>query len=97
MIPRSISAAIGVGIGLFLTIIGLSSSGLGVISGGVSTPLQLAGCLPQYQDANGFCESHVLQDPRIWVGVFCGGVLTLFLFLYRVKGEWLPTKFSLRL
>jgi AGZA family xanthine/uracil permease-like MFS transporter len=87
MIPRSISAAIGVGIGLFLTIIGLSSSGLNVISGGTSTPLQLAGCLAQYQNADtGFCDSHVLQDPRLWVGVFCGGVLTLFLFLYRVKG-----------
>lgn len=86
MIPRSISAAIGVGIGLFLTIIGLSKSGLNVIQGGVSTPLQLAGCLEQYQDENQMCTSHVLQDPTVWLGVFCGGVLTLFLFLYKVKG-----------
>lgn len=86
--PRSITSAIGVGIGLFLTIIGLSSSGLNVISGGVATPLQLAGCPAQYKDAvTGFCDSHVLQDPKVWVGVFVGGVFTAFLMLYRVKGE----------
>ena len=89
LIPRSITLAIGAGIGLFLTLIGLSSSGLGVISGGVSTPLQLAGCLAQYQDENGFCSGHVLQDPRLWLGVFLGGVTTAMLFLYRVKGALL--------
>ncbi|KAJ9097375.1 hypothetical protein QFC19_006844 [Naganishia cerealis] len=89
LIPRSITLAIGAGIGLFLTLIGLSSSGLGVISGGSSTPLQLAGCLAQYQDENGFCSGHVLQDPRLWLGVFAGGVLTAVLFLYRVKGALL--------
>jgi AGZA family xanthine/uracil permease-like MFS transporter len=88
LIPRSITYAIGVGIGLFLTIIGLSSSGLGVISGGTATPLQLAGCPEQYQDASGFCTSHVLQAPTVWLGVFCGGVVTAFLLLYRVKGEY---------
>jgi hypothetical protein len=71
-----------------LTIIGLSSSGLNVISGGVSTPLQLAGCPAEYADATtGFCESHVLQDPRVWLGILVGGVMTAFLLLYRVKGE----------
>lgn len=89
LIPRSITLAIGAGIGLFLTLIGLSSSGLGVISGGVSTPLQLAGCIAQYQDENGFCSGHVLQDPRLWLGVFLGGVTTAMLFLYRVKGALL--------
>jgi AGZA family xanthine/uracil permease-like MFS transporter len=88
IIPRSITAAIGCGIGLFLTIIGLSSSGLNVISGGTSTPLQLAGCPAQYADeTTGFCSGHVLQDPRVWLGVFVGGILTGFLLLYRVKGE----------
>lgn len=88
LIPRSIAAAIGCGIGLFLTIIGLSSSGLNVISGGTSTPLQLAGCRAEYLNADtGFCDSHVLQDPRLWLGVFVGGVLTAVLLLYRVKGE----------
>lgn len=84
LIPRSIALAIGSGIGLFLTIIGLSSSGLNVISGGTATPLQLGGCLAQYKDPDtGFCTGHVLQDPRIWVGVFCGGVMTAILLLYR--------------
>ncbi|WWC63731.1 uncharacterized protein I303_106336 [Kwoniella dejecticola CBS 10117] len=90
LIPRSITTAIGSGIGLFLTIIGLSSSGLNVISGGVSTPLQLGGCISDYADATtGFCNSHVLQDPRMWLGIFVGGVLTAFLLLYRVKGALL--------
>ena len=88
LIPRSITYAIGVGIGLFLTIIGLSSSGLGVISGGTSTPLQLAGCLDEFK-VDGFCDSHVLQDPKMWLGIFVGGVLTGFLLLYRVKGALL--------
>ncbi|WVR04212.1 hypothetical protein IAU60_001212 [Kwoniella sp. DSM 27419] len=88
LMPRSITAAVGCGIGLFLTIIGLSSSGLNVISGGTSTPLQLAGCPAEYADATtGFCASHVLQDPRTWLGIIVGGVVTAFLLLYRVKGE----------
>lgn len=90
LIPRSIALAIGAGIGLYLTLIGLSSAGLNVISGGVSTPLQLAGCRPEYLDpVTGFCESHVLQDSRVWLGVFVGGILTAMLMLYRVKGALL--------
>lgn len=89
LIPRSITLAIGAGIGLFLTLIGLSGSGLGVITGGVSTPLQLGGCVAEYQDENGFCTGHVLQNPRLWLGVFLGGVVTAILFLYRVKGALL--------
>ncbi|WRT69331.1 uncharacterized protein IL334_006315 [Kwoniella shivajii] len=90
LIPRSITTAIGCGIGLFLTIIGLSSSGLNVITGGISTPLQLGGCSSEYADSvTGFCNSHVLQDPRMWLGIFVGGVLTAFLLLYRVKGALL--------
>ncbi|WWC98245.1 hypothetical protein V866_005136 [Kwoniella sp. B9012] len=90
LIPRSITTAIGCGIGLFLTIIGLSSSGLNVITGGISTPLQLGGCKSEFADATtGFCDSHVLQDPRMWLGIFVGGVLTAFLILYRVKGALL--------
>ena len=88
LIPRSIALAIGAGIGLFLTLIGLSSSGLGVVQGATATPLQIGGCLPEYKDAvTGICESHVLQDPKMWLGIFAGGVVTAFLLLYRVKGE----------
>lgn len=89
LIPRSIALAIGSGIGLYLTLIGLSKSGLGVVQGGVDTPMQLAGCLPEYQNETGLCESHVLQNPKMWVGIFAGGVLTAFLLLYRVKGALL--------
>ncbi|KAF7550149.1 hypothetical protein G7Z17_g5914 [Cylindrodendrum hubeiense] len=46
LIPATIKTATGVGIGLFLTEIGLSySAGLGVITGGwKATPLTIAGC-----------------------------------------------------
>lgn len=62
---------------------------MNVISGGASTPLQLAGCKPEYLDAAGQCTGHVLQDPRVWLGIIVGGVLTAFLLLYRVKGALL--------
>jgi AGZA family xanthine/uracil permease-like MFS transporter len=89
LIPRSIALAIGAGIGLFLTLIGLSSSGLGVVQGATATPLQIGGCLPEFKDeVTGICVSHVLQDPKMWLGIFAGGVVTAFLLLYRVKGEF---------
>lgn len=72
-----------------MTIIGLSSSGLNVISGGTSDPLQLGGCKAEYLDDNGFCTSHVLSDARVWLGVIVGGIVTAFLMLYRVKGALL--------
>jgi len=58
-IPSSIKLATGVGIGLYLTIIGLTySAGIGAITGAQSTPLELAGCAPQYLDAEtGLCPS----------------------------------------
>lgn len=90
LIPRSIALAIGAGIGLFLTLIGLSSSGLNIVQGASSTPLSLSGCPAEYLDATtGICASHLLQDPTVWVGVFAGGVVTAFLMLYRVKGALL--------
>jgi AGZA family xanthine/uracil permease-like MFS transporter len=88
LIPRSIALAIGAGIGLFLTLIGLSSSGLNVVQGATATPLQIGGCLPEYE-VNGICQSHVLQDPKMWLGIFAGGVITAFMLLYRVKGALL--------
>jgi len=68
IIPGSIKVASGVGIGLFLTTIGLgNSAGIGAISGGgTETPLKLAGCLPQYvDDRSGACESHVMTSPTV--------------------------------
>ena len=85
-IPRSLKIAAGVGIGLYLALIGLThSAGIGAISGSNSDPLQIAGCPEQYW-SNGQCTSHRMQDPRLWVGVFCGGMFTAFLMMYRVKG-----------
>lgn len=88
-IPASIKLATGVGIGLYLTIIGLTySAGIGLITGAQSTPLELAGCAPQYQDeATGLCpSSQKMRNPTMWIGIFCGGIFTVMLMMYRVKG-----------
>lgn len=34
----------------------------------------------------GYCQSHVLQNPTVWLGVFVGGILTVLLMIYRVRG-----------
>ncbi|KAL2796160.1 permease family-domain-containing protein [Aspergillus keveii] len=89
-IPASIKLATGAGIGLYLTLIGLSySAGLGVIQGAKDTPIQLAGCLPSLYEAeeDGLCPSSgKMRNPTMWIGIFCGGFFTVFLMLYRVKG-----------
>jgi adenine/guanine/hypoxanthine permease len=66
LIPASLKIASTAGIGLFLTLIGLSTSaGIGLISGAESTPLDIAGCLPKYQDEFGVCTSHKVQNPTV--------------------------------
>lgn len=87
-IPRSIKLATGVGIGLFLTIIGLTySQGIGLIVGATATPLELAGCAPEWRDEDGTCPPGAkMRNPTMWLGIFCGGILTVVLMLYRVKG-----------
>jgi len=66
LIPSSLKVAGAAGIGLFLTLIGLSTSaGIGLITGGENTPLDLAGCPAQYKDQFGVCISHKLQDPTV--------------------------------
>ncbi|KDN47752.1 hypothetical protein K437DRAFT_222953 [Tilletiaria anomala UBC 951] len=89
LLPRSLNLATGAGIGFFLCLIGLGPSGLGAIGGNATDLVGLGGCPAQYKDANGFCESHVLQDPRMWVGILLGGMLTALLLVYRVKGALL--------
>ncbi|CAN9105325.1 unnamed protein product [Alternaria alternata] len=86
-IPASIKLATGVGIGLYLTIIGLAySAGIGLITGAQSTPLELAGCVAADQ-VDGVCPGGVkMRSPTMWIGIFCGGILTVMLMLYRVKG-----------
>jgi AGZA family xanthine/uracil permease-like MFS transporter len=88
-IPASIKLATGVGIGLYLTIIGLGySAGIGLVTGATATPLELAGCAPQYRDADTLLcpESQKMRNPTMWIGIFCGGLLTVMLMMYRVKG-----------
>jgi len=67
VIPASIKCASGVGIGLFLTEIGMSySAGIGLITGSQDTPTDIAGCPPQYRDAfTGDCTSHKMQNPAV--------------------------------
>lgn len=67
IIPASIKVASGVGIGLFLTTIGLGhTAGIGAISGGgKETPTKIAGCAQQYIAENGTCGSHVMQSPSV--------------------------------
>ncbi|KAH9888640.1 purine transporter [Xylariomycetidae sp. FL2044] len=88
-IPHSIKLATSVGIGLFLTIIGFTySEGIGLLQGATSTPLVLAGCPEDGMDPEtGLClESTKMRNPTMWIGIFCGGVLTVMLMMYRVKG-----------
>ncbi|KAM3549765.1 hypothetical protein ARSEF4850_008681 [Beauveria asiatica] len=88
-IPASIKLATGVGIGLYLTLIGLTySNGIGVIVGAQATPVELAGCHPANRDPKtGTCPgSDKMRNPTMWVGIFCGGILTVMLMMYRVKG-----------
>ncbi|AEO64945.1 uncharacterized protein THITE_2111338 [Thermothielavioides terrestris NRRL 8126] len=88
VIPRCIKLATSVGIGLFLTLIGLTySEGIGLIVGSTSTPVALAGCTSGSLDASGQCpDSAKMRNPAMWIGIFCGGVFTAMLMLYRVKG-----------
>ncbi|KAK3372053.1 permease family-domain-containing protein [Podospora didyma] len=90
IIPRSIKLATSVGIGLFLTLIGLTyAEGIGLVQGNnPSTPLTLAGCPPDSFNAEtGMCEDQFkMRNPKMWVGIFCGGVFTSVLMMYRVKG-----------
>ncbi|UNI22341.1 hypothetical protein JDV02_008237 [Purpureocillium takamizusanense] len=87
-IPQSIKLATGVGIGLFLTVIGLTySEGIGLIVGSQATPTELAGCSPENRNPDGTCPSwDKMRHPAMWVGIFCGGILTVLLTMYRVKG-----------
>jgi xanthine/uracil/vitamin C permease (AzgA family) len=66
VIPASVKVASGVGIGLFLTEIGMSYSGIGMISGSTVTPTDIAGCPPQYLDpSSGSCVSHKMTNPTV--------------------------------
>ncbi|KAJ7039232.1 permease family-domain-containing protein [Mycena alexandri] len=99
IMPQSLVLAVGAGIGLFIAL-NLSgalfplayykpaSGGLGVIGGDPVNFVGLAGCLPQdmLEGFPGFCTHGVLRSPTMWLGVFLGGILTVLLMLYRVRG-----------
>ncbi|EMR72476.1 putative inner membrane protein yieg protein [Eutypa lata UCREL1] len=86
MIPATIKTACGVGIGLFLTEIGLSySAGIGAITGGYATPLTIGGCPAEYLNEKGECISHIMANPAMWIGITLGGILVAFLMAFKVK------------
>lgn len=88
-IPTSLKLATSAGIGLFLTLIGLTySEGLGITVGAQATPLELAGCPKSMLDPEtGLCpDSGKMRNPAMWVGIFAGGIFTVILMMYRVKG-----------
>jgi AGZA family xanthine/uracil permease-like MFS transporter len=87
IIPRCIKLATSVGIGLFLTLIGLTySEGIGLVVGGSSTPMELAGCLDALKEDGSCPDQYKMRSPMMWIGIFCGGVFTAMLMMYRVKG-----------
>ncbi|EHK15190.1 uncharacterized protein TRIVIDRAFT_175575 [Trichoderma virens Gv29-8] len=70
LIPATIKTATGVGIGFFLTEIGLSySSGIGAITGGgISTPLSLGGCPSDMINAvTGACNGGQMTNPTVTI------------------------------
>ncbi|KAI0876594.1 xanthine/uracil permease family protein-like protein [Hypoxylon argillaceum] len=86
MIPATIKTACGVGIGLFLTEIGLSySAGIGAITGGFTTPLAIGGCPPELLDGSAECSGQIMANPAMWIGIFLGGILVAFLMAFKIK------------
>ncbi|KAJ6593685.1 permease family-domain-containing protein [Mycena capillaripes] len=79
IMPQSLVLAVGAGI---------ASGGLGVIGGDTVNFVGLGGCLPEDMvvGSPGYCARGVLRSPTMWLGVFLGGILTVLLMLYRVRG-----------
>lgn len=67
LIPTTIKTASGVGIGLFLTLIGLSyTAGIGAVTGSPVTPTELGGCPIEYFDVKtGVCTGHAMSSPTV--------------------------------
>ncbi|KAF8309293.1 xanthine/uracil permease, partial [Clavulina sp. PMI_390] len=88
LIPRSLTLAVGAGIGLFIALIGLSPNGIGVVGGDYSNIVGLGGCPSEFADPAhpAFCLSHTLQSPQMWLGIFLGGIVTVLMMMYRVRG-----------
>jgi len=66
IIPGTIKTASGVGIGLFLTLIGMTyTSGIGIITGAVSTPLAIGGCPAESLNESGECIAGIMTNPKV--------------------------------
>lgn len=67
IIPGSVKTASGVGIGLFLTLIGMSyASGIGIVTGAVSTPMAIGGCPSESLTEDGECPANlVMTNPKV--------------------------------
>jgi AGZA family xanthine/uracil permease-like MFS transporter len=101
-VSLKVAAACGIGL-LLAEIGLSSSAGIGIISGSKTSPLELAGCPDQYRDENGFCTSHKMTSPtvsriitvhyagltraKMWIGIFCGGIITAYLMTYKIKSS----------
>ncbi|KIL58597.1 hypothetical protein M378DRAFT_170416 [Amanita muscaria Koide BX008] len=88
IMPQSLVLSVGAGIGLFIASY-TASGGLNVIGGSTSTYVSIGGCNPEdYVSPTlvGYCNSRVLRSPTMWLGIFTGGVFTVFLMMYRVRG-----------
>ncbi|PPQ66694.1 hypothetical protein CVT26_009554 [Gymnopilus dilepis] len=88
IMPQSLVLAVGAGIGLFIAFIGLSPNGLGVIGGDTTNFVGLGGCIADnfQTDLPNYCAHGVLRNPTMWLGIFTGGIFTLLLMMYRVRG-----------
>ncbi|EGN97430.1 hypothetical protein SERLA73DRAFT_92540 [Serpula lacrymans var. lacrymans S7.3] len=88
IMPQSLVLAVGAGIGLYIAFIGLTSGGLNVIGGSTTNFVGLGGCNSNdwVDGLDYYCGSKVMRSPTVWLGIFVGGILTVILMLYRVKG-----------
>uniref|UniRef100_A0A8H7XMK2 Xanthine/uracil permease n=1 Tax=Psilocybe cubensis TaxID=181762 RepID=A0A8H7XMK2_PSICU len=88
IMPQSLVLSVGAGIGLFIAFVGLGANGLGVIGGDTSNFVALGGCLAENfkEGLPNYCERGVLRSPTMWVGIFAGGIFTLMMMMYRIRG-----------
>lgn len=67
IIPGTLKTASGVGIGMFLTLIGMSySSGIGIVTGNIVTPLAIGGCTGDHLH-NGSCDGGIMANPGVLI------------------------------
>ncbi|KAH9979530.1 permease family-domain-containing protein [Lactifluus volemus] len=80
LMPQSLILSVGAGI---------ASGGLGVIGGDTVNFVGIGGCTADHYLPNlpGYCDGAVMRNPTMWLGIFTGGFVTVFLLLYRVRGS----------